>query len=106
MSAEVGAGVALVYVTVLLFGSIILLAPLLLSSPSNLSFLLFIVLFHVTTIRKLMCEIPLVLRPSPFDPPPPFSPASHLDEPPRLPHQKQGPYQSTRAGVERGGHKG
>ena len=105
MCEEMGAGAAPVYVTVLLFVSIILLAPLLLSSPSNLSFLLFIVLFHVTTIRKLMCEIPLVLRPSPFDPPP-FSPASHLDEPPRLPHQKQGPYQSTRAGVERGGHKG
>ena len=48
MGEEVGAGAAPVYVTVLLFGSIILLAPLLLPSPSNLSFLIFLLLFHTT----------------------------------------------------------
>ena len=36
------------YATVLLFVSIILLAPLLLPSPYNLSFLIFLLLFHIT----------------------------------------------------------
>ena len=48
MGKEVGAGAAPVYVTVLLFDSIIFFAPLLLPSPSNLSFLIFLLLFHAT----------------------------------------------------------
>ena len=48
MSEKVGAGTGPVYVTVLLFDSIILLAHLLLPSPSNLSFLIFLLLFHAT----------------------------------------------------------
>ena len=48
MGEEVGAGAAPVCVTVLLFDSIILLAPLLLPSPSNLSCLMFLLLFHAT----------------------------------------------------------
>ena len=48
MGEEVGAGAAPVYETVLLFDSIILLAPLLLLSPTNLSFLIFLLLFHST----------------------------------------------------------
>ena len=48
MGEEVGAGVAPVYVTVPLFDSAILLVPLLLPSPSNLSFLIFLLLFHAT----------------------------------------------------------
>ena len=48
MGKEVGAGAAPAYATVLLFVSIILLAPLLLPSPSDLSFLILRLLFHVT----------------------------------------------------------
>ena len=48
MGEEVGASTAPVYVTVLLFDSIILLVPSLLPSLSNLSFLIFLLLFHVT----------------------------------------------------------
>ena len=48
MGEEVGVGAAPVYITVLLFISIILLAPLLIPLPSNLSFQIFLLLCHVT----------------------------------------------------------
>ena len=48
MGEEVGTGVAPVYVIVPLFDSVVLLAVLLLPSPSNRSFLIFLLLFHAT----------------------------------------------------------
>ena len=52
MGEEEGAGVAPVCVTVPLFDSVIFIAPLFLPSPSNLSFLISLLLFRATADTK------------------------------------------------------